>query len=103
MVQDDCRLFQNASVCEPWHKYDHYMVLGFLHSDSHQKQYRYVEQRRRSLLCPLKTKTQEDQWFTELRTAIPKPPPWDKQINVWIFEAMCNLVDTRVVEWRSHH
>ena len=66
----DFRLFGNVSFRDPWHKSDHYMVLGCLPSASLTEHKRYLGGRKKLPLKPPTEPTREDEFFAALRMAI---------------------------------
>ena len=81
LLGTDHHLFQNISVWDPQHNYDHYIVLGCLRRAAQGEHSHYLDQRQRLPLLPPQTKTQEDQSFIDLRRAIPKTSPQERQRN----------------------
>ena len=63
------------SVQDPRHNSDHYMVLSCLCRAPQQENSHYMGHIRRFPLHPLKMKTGEGQWCTDIKLEIPKPPP----------------------------
>ena len=92
----DCRLFRNASVRDPRHNSDHYMVLGFLHSAPLREHIGYLGRRTRIPLRYPTTPTREDIIFAALRREIPKPKARETSKNDCISEATWRLIDKRV-------
>ena len=92
----DFPLFQNVSVWEPQHKYDHYMVLGCLRSAAHKENHRYLGKLRWSPLGFLSKKIWKDRCFGDLHLDTRKPLPRERRGNEWIYAETWRLITTRV-------
>ena len=92
----DRRLFGNVAVRDPWHKSDHFMVLGCLPSAPLTEQKRYLGGSKRWPARPPVKPTRADQLFAALQRAVPKMQPCKARRNVWISEETWILVDKRV-------
>ena len=98
ILVSDCRIFNNVSVQDLRHNYDHLMVMGYLRGASLREQLRYLGSRTFFLLrLPgQQTRAQVDKIFAELRSGVLNA---DKQVschNSWISAEMQRLVDERV-------
>ena len=97
----DWNLLQNVSIWNPLHNFDHYMVLGCLHSATHKENHRYLGNLRRPPLRSPGTKIRKDRFLVDLCWDTPKPPPRERWGNKWISEDTWCLVATRVASRRE--
>ena len=80
----DRRLFGDVSVRDPRHNSNYYMVLCCLHSASLADHKRYLGRRKKLPLQVPTEPTREDEVFTALRRAVPKPQAREARKNEWI-------------------
>ena len=65
---------------------DHYLVLWCLCGVTLREYQRYLGIRMRLLLCPPRQPYYEDNIFTPLHKAVPKPPDKERPNNYWIYK-----------------
>ena len=92
----DCRIFRNMYVQEPRKNPDNYLIPRCLHITTLREHAKYF---RWHTWLPLRTLTipmREDEIFTALRRAIPKPKAREERKNAWILEDTWRLIDMRI-------
>ena len=84
LLGTDISLFRNVSVRYLRHNTDHYMAVRHLRSATAQDHAHYIKGRQKMPLQPPTEPTREDEFFEELRRAVPKPHKQEKHKNAWI-------------------
>ena len=97
----DRSLFRNVAVRDPRYNSDHYMVMGLLRGRTGRGHAKYIAGRRKIPLKPPRRPTREDEFFGDLRRAVPKTQPREQHRNAWISEETWRLVDKRVTMQRK--
>ena len=83
------------------HNIDHYPVLGFLRRSAPAAHSRYLRERNRFPLKPLKIPGGVNRLFAELQGVIPKPPCQERPRYVCISPETWQLIDTSIASLQS--